>query len=210
MINLAASHFFLPTKNFRMLTLLLIINEGKRSSQHAIAEQAGLSSAMVNGYVKQFIKDGYLSVERINKRDCEYSLTSQGRELLTDHLMACSAEIVQLYAQAQEEIVNKLRSVFAGSAKVQVALFGGSQTARFVLSAIEQFPQVLVTAIVDNDQQKWGQVLGRHVIQSPEILEHMNFQHVIVASFAKQNEIADSLQPYKERGVQIIKLTSEY
>lgn len=208
MINLSASQFFLPTKKFRKLSILLVINSIKGLSQHGIADQAGLSSAMVNGYIKDFIRDDCLEVVEINRRDREYLLTPKGEKLLMDALMACSAEIIQLYSQAEAEISRKMETFFADRKKMQVVLFGGSQTARFVLNIIEQFPQIFVTAIVDNDQEKWGQVIGRHVIQSPDILLHMNFQCVIVASFAKQNEIAEALKPFRDQGVRILKLTT--
>lgn len=208
MLDLSNSLFFLPTKQFRELSILLVMHHDSELSQHAIASMTQLSGAMVNGYVKQMRKGGLIDIINKNKRDKVYQLTSIGKETLMSHLVNCSTELVQLYSYVKEELQERLRSSLPHKDPQKVILFGGSDTAQLVLSAIETVPNVNIAAIVDNDNNKWGSKLGQFVIQSPSILEEMSFDCVVVSSFARQDEIYHSISYLEERGVKIIKLSS--
>lgn len=203
-----SSEFFLPTKNLRCLSVLLAVHHNSDISQHGIAQEVGMSSAMVNGYIKDMKKAGHLDVINLNGRDKSYQLTDAGKMKLMEHLMSCSAEIVQLYSNAKNELIGKLKEVGNGSNSVNVVLFGGSDTAQMVLSALEQIPKYRIVAIVDNNKKLWGSKVGGHIIQNPEIIKDVDLDCIIIATFARQNEIHSSLRNLETNGVQIIRLSS--
>ena len=208
MINLANSQFFLATKEFRRLSVLLAINHSNHISQHGIAKSAGLSSAMVNNYIKELVQENFIEVLRLNRRDNDYRLTTRGRRKLFSLLMQCSAEIVQLYAQAKNELVEKFERLFNNGVKHKVVLFGGSETACMVIQAIHRFPQAEISAIVDNDETKWGTMLEGYSITSPEHLPSINPDTIIISSFARQDEIYSSIKELAGRDIKIVKLSS--
>jgi predicted transcriptional regulator len=208
MININSSAFFLPTKKFRRLTILLTMYHEPHLSQQAIAKSANLSSAMVNQYVKELARDKLIKVTEINKRDKDYSLTAKGRRLLFSLLMNCSAEIVQLYAQAKQELVEKLSFFFSSNPNQRIVLFGGAETAAMVIQAVHKFPHAEIIGIVDNDQSKWGQTFEGITIQSPDTITSMEPDTIIIASFARQDEIFASIQDTVPQDINIIKLSS--
>ena len=208
MIDLANSQFFLATKEFRRLAILLAINHTPNLSQQAIAISANLSSAMVNNYMKDLVREGLVQVANRNKRDRDYLITDSGRQKLFSLLMSCSAEIVQLYAQAKDELVKKFSKLFSDGNAHRVVLFGGSETACMVIQAIYKFPQAEIAGIVDNDSAKWHTHLEGHTITSPDSLTNLSPDTVIIASFARQDEIYESIKKLKDQGINIVKLSS--
>ena len=208
MINLEQSSFFLPTKEFRELSILLTVLHEPNLSQQAIASKTDLSGSMVNGYIRELTKNSLIAVEARNKRDKLYKLTEAGRRKLMNSLMNCSAEIVQLYSQAKTEIINKLKEHLLGNGSMRLVLYGGADTAQLVNNALEQFPHVHIAAIVDNDASKWGVRIGNHVIQSPLVLENVMIDCIIISSFARQNEIYTFIKKYEEQGIKIIRLST--
>lgn len=208
MIDLTSSSFFLPTKEFRRLSILLAIYHEPRLSQHLIAAKAGLSSAMVNRYVREFEKNGLIEVTSRNRRDRDYGLTEKGRSVLFSLLMSCSAEIVQLYAQARQELVKKFSRLFSTEKQQRIILFGGSDTAAMVIQAVNKFPEADIVGIVDNDSEKWGSTFEGYRIQSPDVISDLNSNTIIIASFAKQDEIFESIRHLAGEGLKIIQLAS--
>lgn len=208
MLKMLSSDFFLPTKNFRYLSVLLAIHHNSDISQHGIAEEVGMSSAMVNGYVKEMKSNDHLLVINKNARDKNYQLTENGKVVLMEHLMNCSAEIVHLYSKAKVELIEKLKSVGAGNNNIRVILFGGSDTAQMVVSALELIPNYQIISIVDNNEALWGKSIGGYEIQDPETMRTHDFDCVIIATFAKQNEIYQSLKFLEQENKQVIRLST--
>ena len=208
MIDLANSQFFLATKEFRRLAILLAINHTPNLSQQAIARSANLSSAMVNSYIKDMVREGLVRMARRNKRDMDYLITDNGRKKLFALLMRCSAEIVQLYAQAKDELVNKFSKFFSDGNTHRVVLFGGAETACMVIQAIHLFPQAEIVGIVDNDNAKWNTLLEGYTITPPQSLTTISPDTVIISSFAKQDEIYESINKLTDQGINIVKLSS--
>lgn len=208
MIDIRNSDFFSPAKKFRQLSILQAVVNESHLSQQEIARTANLSGAMVNEYVRILREQGLIDVVDKNKRDKLYHLTDVGKKNLTELLMLCSAEIVQLYGQAKYEIISRLTEYFTTRETCKTVLFGGAETAEVVISALEQFPQVVLSTVVDNDSAKWGEKIGNHIIQPPDLLHKITFDSLIISSFARQEEIYESVSWLKKSGVKIIKLTS--
>lgn len=208
MLKMLSSEFFLPTKNFRYLSVLLAVHHNADISQHGIAQEVGMSSAMVNGYIKAMKDNAHIDVIDKNGRDKRYQLTESGKKVLMQHLMSCSAEIVHLYSKAKAEIVSKLKALGNGAPRIRVLLFGGSETAQMVVSALEQIEKYKVVAIVDNDSWLWGHRIGAHIIQSPEILKTIKVDSVIISTFARQNEIYRDIQWLEKKGVDVVRLST--
>lgn len=207
MIRLHHSEYFLPTKMFRQLSVMLAMQHEPDLRQQGIAEKVNMSGAMVNGYIKQMKRAGFIHVKEKNRRDYEYLLTQAGREKLVFHLMECSAEIVQLYSQAKRELIARLSDFFAERTLVRVMLYGGSDTGCLVVEALENLDNVKVVAVVDSDSMKWGTAIGSYVVQGPAILEQIMVDYVIISSFARQDEIYNLLLKIPIAEGKILKLS---
>ncbi|MFZ5758407.1 MAG: winged helix-turn-helix transcriptional regulator [Thermodesulfobacteriota bacterium] len=208
MINIDHSAFLLPTKTFRRLTILLTIHHAPRISQHKIAQETHLSSSMVNSYIKLLTTKGLITVSSRNNRDCNYQLTPQGKNELASLLMSYSAEIVQFYAQAKNEISNRIKTLLNGRQQLRFVLFGASATCELAMRALENFPQVEIAGIVDSQPGKQGEQFNGFTVQKPNAITSIKPDCVLITSYAKQDEIYDATKHLEKNGITVQRLTA--
>ena len=176
-----------PTKKLRRLAILLAIHSNPQTSQHKIGTDCSLSSSMVNNYIKQLDSAGLISVSGATNRCQEYYLTEAGQKKLMQSLLEYSAEIIQMYSSAKQELCLRLRSMVDEGIK-KVILFGAAETAEVVCTAIRDTPLEII-AIIDSDPDKQGNAFNGHTIQTPDTLRTLTADAVVITSFGKQQEI---------------------
>lgn len=205
MIQPFDSKYLTPTKKFRRLSVMLAIHNTPKISQHKIGQITHLSSSMVNNYIKKLQQKGDITVNGKTNRTLSYHLTSSGHNQLTSMLLEYSAEIIQLYATTKREVSERLRSLKEEGIS-KVALFGASETAEVVYTAIKHIP-LTVSAIVDSDPSKQGKQFNGLVIQKPEILKSIVSDAIVITSFARQEEIYKEIIQLVGEGVKVKKLS---
>ncbi len=193
--------FFKPKKPTRELAILESIDGNQRISQASLAGKVGISVAMTNNYIKDMLRRGLIRMTGDNRRRTQYFLTQEGQELLSEMLRSYSMEVIQLYGAAKKSIEQKLKH-FLKEGISRVALFGAAETGEVVLAAAEKLP-LAVVVVVDNDKSKQGKYLGVVPISPPEALESIEFDAVIITSFAHQDAILRDVSHLAKRGVKI-------
>ena len=156
---------------------------------------------MANGYIKDMLGRGLIQMTGDNRRKIQYFLTPEGRKLLSEMLRSYSTEVIQLYGAAKKSIEEKLKR-FLKEGISRVVLFGAAETGEVVLAAAEKLP-LAVVAVVDNDKSKHYKCLGAMSISPPEALESIEFDAVIITSFAQQDAILKDVSYLAKRGVKI-------
>ena len=205
MINPIYSRFLSPTKRLRRLSVLLTIHHSPESSQHAIGRNTGLSSSMVNNYIKNFRHEGLITVSGHTNRTQSYHLTSEGQKTLREALLHYSTDIVQLYGSVKREIAQILCGFYKEGIRT-VVLFGAAETAEVVLLAIKE-TQLVMIGVVDSDKEKHGKPFNGLLIQPPEALKRIQPDAVLITSFARQREIEKSIRKYIEKRTKVKKLS---
>ena len=205
MIKPFNSSFLTPNKKYRRLSVLLAIHDSPRNSQHKIGRITHLSSSMVNNYIKEFQREGLITVSGKTNRTQRYHLTDQGRDELMTLLLAYSAEIVQLYSAAKREVALRLDRL-QGEGIKSIVLFGASETAEVVHAAVKE-TLLNVSAIVDSNPDKHGKPFNGFTIQSPEKLNEIKADAIVITSFAKQEEIHKHIRRNMGEEIKVKKLS---
>jgi predicted transcriptional regulator len=185
------SRFLRPSTEHRTLGILQALSEDPSVSQWKLGRRAGLSSARINGYLKELKDQGHLTVNPLNAKSYEYLVTEQGERMRRELLGEYCAEVVRSYT-ALKEAVRKRLAGFIEQGVQRVALFGAAETCEVVLAAVEPLP-LTVTAVIDSDPQKHGKLFGNFVILPPSVLLEIGCQAVIITSFGKSDEIYETL-----------------
>ncbi|MBF0200687.1 MAG: winged helix-turn-helix transcriptional regulator [Desulfamplus sp.] len=206
MIEPYHSKYLSPSKEFRKLSLLLLIKDGANISQHTLAEKSHLSSSMVNVYIKDLADEALITVSGKSNRTIRYHLTEKGKKFLYKNFLEFSAETVQIYASVKREIIRLLRQ-FESLGIKNIVLYGASDTAEIVTAAI-QHTQITVIGVIDSDPAKHGKIFNGHTIRSPEAIKSIIPDGILITSFAHQNEIHDNIEKLASPGVQILKLAN--
>lgn len=197
--------FFKPGKDSRVLSILESVHACSRVSQSELGQQASLSGAMINKYIKDLQDKGLLTLTPVNGKSYSYGLTTHGEQTRQLLLGQFCAEIVQIYSALKEGIRAKLTAL-AEQGQTSLILFGASETCEVVLAALEG-THFRVVAISDNDPAKHGQSFHGHIVVPPQLIEKIPCQAVIITSFGRQEEIFRQISALAaSKNLQIIRL----
>jgi len=205
MIKLFNAVFLTPTTEFRKLSVLLAIHDSPKNSQHKIGQMTHLSSSMVNNYIKEFHKQGLITISGKSNRTQTYHLTETARKELISLLIAYSTEIIQLYGAAKLEVTERLNHLHSEGIKT-IVLFGAAETAEVVYAALKDTP-LTVKGVVDSDPAKQGTFFNGFIVQAPEDLRDINADAVVITSFARQEEIHECIRHILGEDIKVKKLS---
>ena len=205
MIN-GGSEFLQPSKDLRILHVLLEIANQPDLSQHELARRVRLSSSQVNNYVKELKDRGLVDIKGNTNRTFRYFLTQEGEREKETALIAYSVDVMQLYGRVKRELAKKIQHVVREGMKTAV-LFGAAETGEVVLVASKE-TGLKVLGVSDNDPQKHGKRFGDFTIISPLEVERLRPDGVLITSFGRMNEIFESLKFLEQKGIMVRGLAS--
>jgi len=205
MIRPLRTTFFTPTIKLRRLSILLAVHDSPNLSQHKIARLTHLSSSMVNNYIRTLHQEGLIHVTGATNRTQRYHLTPEGRVELFALILLYSTEIIQLYGAAKRALAERLLGLHSEGIRT-IALFGAAETAEVVHAALKGTP-LSVVAVVDSDPSKQGKPFNGLAIQAPAALKEARPDAVVITSFAKQEEIHESILQVMGDGIKVRKLS---
>lgn len=197
--------YYKPSKKARLLAILESLSQENELSQNELGRRLGVSSAMVNTYLRQLQSKKLVTFEARNGKSYRYLLTPEGERLRGEMMADYSSEAIQIYSGLKNQISAKLRKV-AARGLLKLVLFGASETCEVVLSSLRD-SEFKVMALVDNDPKKHGILFHGHVVSPPHILDSVPCHAVLITSFGRQNEIHEQLAPLcARRGLEIERL----
>lgn len=205
MIKAFQLKFLSPTKRSRMLSVLFSIYDQPNTSQHKIAADTNLSSSMVNNYVKWLKQEGFIEVVGDTNRTHQYYLSESGRVILRQSLLDYSAEIVRLYGSVKNEIANILNTFYDEGIRT-IVLFGVAETAEIVYAAAKRTALVII-GVVDSDTDKQGKIFNGLEIRSPQDINLIRPDAVVITSFGRQEEIFQQVRTISGETIRIRKLS---
>ena len=186
-----------PTRLTRILSILENIRLADEISQNEQAKRSLISGTMIYKYLKELQDDELVKATPIDGKRLHYELTQKGEKNRRDMLGMYMAEIVQIYSALKEVIKKKLEFICKDGVH-QLVLFCASTTCEVVLSVM-YIDKMKVIAIVDNDPEKQGNLFCGYVISPPEILTYLNFNAILITSFARYHEIKEQLNDLVEK-----------
>ena len=196
--------FLQPTTIYRELILLEEIGRNSKITQSLLAQKAGIVPAMVNNYIKNFVRDGFVEVAGNKTRNMTYLLTPEGERKKFNLLLSYLKEAVSLYKNAKEGLQNRLVD-FKKEDINTIILYGAAETAELTLSAAEEVG-LEILEIVDSDKGKQGKDLFGKVIRAPHVIESFSPDAVVISSFGFQNQIYEEIKTLEKKGIKVRKL----
>jgi len=189
-------HFFRPSAALRELMLLFGIHQESRTTQARLAAMAGIVPAMVNNYIKEFVRAGHVSVRGRTNRDMTYHLTEAGEARLADLFRRYLNETIGLYIHAKNEIRSRLQHVYDEGFR-RVVFYGAAETGEIAVGVGHELG-LDVAGIVDSDPRKHGKALNGLSIQPPETIASIQPEVVVISSFGYQNQIRERIRSISE------------
>ncbi len=193
--------FFKHSPLFKRLLILSAVAKNSHISQNNLANEVGLTSSMVNNYIRELSKKELIRIKGNTNRTMNYNLTPKGFEEKMSLLVAYSLETTGLYQDAKQEFAQRLQEIYEEGVHNAV-LFGAGETAEILYNASKSLDLEII-GIVDNDPDKQGKLFGNLIIQPPEFIERISPDVVIIASVGRQDEIYEQITPLTAKGISI-------
>lgn len=198
--------FFKHSPLFKRLLILAAIEKNPHISQNNLANEVGLTSSMVNNYIRELSKKELIRIKGNTNRTMNYNLTPKGLKEKMALLIAYTLETTDLYLDAKQEFARKLQKIYEEGIHNAV-LFGAGETAEILYNA-SKFLDLEIIGIVDNDPDKQGKLFGNLIIQPPDFIERISPDGVIIASVGRQDEIYKQINSLTAKGIAIRTISS--
>ncbi len=179
--------FFRPSAAFRELVLLYGIHQQSNTTQSRLAKLAGIVPAMVNNYIKGFVKAGHVAVRGRTNRNMTYHLTEAGEARLSELFRKYLNETVGLYIHAKDEIRRQLQIIY-DEGFGRVVFYGAAETGEIAVAVGHEIG-FDVAGIVDSDPRKHGRSINGLLVEPPEVISVLQPEVVVISSFGYQNQI---------------------
>jgi len=193
--------FFKHSPLFKRLLILSAVEKNPHISQNNLANEVGLTSSMVNNYIRELSKKELIRIKGNTNRTMNYNLTPKGFEEKMSLLVAYSLETTGLYQDAKQEFAQRLQEIYEEGVHNAV-LFGAGETAEILYNASKSLDLEII-GIVDNDPDKQGKLFGNLIIQPPDFIERISPDGVIIASVGRQDEIYKQINSLSSKGIAI-------
>ena len=183
---------------------MLLFLRSERVSQHELAREIGVSSAMMNVYMKSLVGQGMVLASGDTNRTMTYTVTAKGSERVTKLMSMYSREIALLYSIAKREVEKRLQQLHAEGVK-KVVLFGAAETGELVYAAAKG-TSIKIVGWVDSDPGRHQVRFGEILVSSPALIETFQPDAVLIASSGKAHEIRRQLQSFPQKGIAVVTL----
>lgn len=187
--------YFKPTILCKEYLILDMIEKKPNITQREICNSIGIAVSMVNDYLEEYEKKGYINREHHTSKTVDYIITSSGLErkkvLNIGYLNASQ----RLYNLAKEDVEIFLRQIVNKGFK-NILLYGAGEVAEILLNTIKTNHELSINAlaIIDDDFQKQGKkIISTDII--PQSLVG-NYQHdgILISSYVNRKKIKENLQ----------------
>ena len=196
--------FIKPSRDYRELRILSEIREHPKTTQRVLARSAQISLTVLNEYLDRMSSSGWIEIEVKSSRNYVYNLTSLGLVHLNELFFAMSREVIQFYGQVKAEFRTRLRNHQENGVS-RVIFFGAAETGELLLNAAGDLG-IEEIAVVDSDTARQGRLLGGVRVKSPEVIESLHPDAVIITSFGHMDEIEEQIKHLEGKGIQVLRL----
>ena len=200
--------FFKASPLFKRLLILTALEQNPAISQHTLAHEVGLTSSMVNNYIRELSKNRLISIKGTTNRTMSYNLTSKGIREKMALLISYKLETTALYMDAKKEFAQRLQTIYEEGIHSAV-LFGAGETAEILYNASQSL-KLEIIGVVDSDPAKQEKRFGNLIIKPPHCIEEIKPDGVIIASVGRQEEIYKQIAVLTNTGIAVKKIGAAF
>jgi DNA-binding MarR family transcriptional regulator len=190
------------TEQYRSLQILGEIASDKTLTQRDLSNKLGIALGLVNSYIKNLIKKGFIKVTSMPPRKYVYLLTPAG---LTEKTRL-TYQLLKDYNRIFREARASLKRLFAeiGAEGVQRVVFAGTDEVAEIAYITLQEIGIELTGVVDIENT--GQNFYGHKIKTIRDIAEMECDCVVLASFWSGKRLYDELVRYgvPESGIKAV------
>ena len=190
--------FFNPTSDLKILLLLEQIHSSNKITQDKLARYIHSAPSMINTYIKQLEKEGFLVKNKKTKRNVEYIVTKKGIDRKNYLLVTYMNELIELYNLTKVNIEFFIKNLIKRNYK-NCVFYGAGETAKVIIKVLRDIPTLnfKLLFLVDDDIKKQREKFEGYDVFSNIKLKECNIDAVIITSCVYEKEIWNKLRKMK-------------
>ena len=187
--------FFNPTSEFKILLLLEQIQNSNKTTQDKLAHYIHSAPSMINTYIKQLEKEGFLVKNKKTKRDVEYIITKKGIDRKNYLLVTYMNELIELYNSTKINIELFVKNLIKRNYK-NCIFYGAGETAKVIIKVIKDMPELnfKLLFLVDDDINKQGKRFMGYDVVSCEDIGKYDVDVIVITSCVYEKEIRKKIK----------------
>ncbi len=187
--------YFTPTAELKELVILDHIEENENITQKELGQIANSAPSMINVYINEYEKKGYIIREYLSSKTVKYQITTDGIRRKNYLLITYLYELLKLYRLAKENIESFLNSLEDRGYR-NVFLYGAGEVAETILSVIRDRENLNlnILGLIDDDPERQGKLLmGYRIIPLDDAIKESH-DAIVITSYTYEDIIKKRLQ----------------
>jgi predicted transcriptional regulator len=201
------ARLYIQSPKLNQLNILREVAADAHITQAELATHCALSVAMVNNYMKELCRIGYMEYHRRTIKSVTYHLTPLGTRQLEVLQAGLVQEMVDLFTLAKAQIRERILGQSTEGLQ-RVVLFGCGPLAQLVFHSLEVTGVRILGVCDENIETIGSDFCGREVLNSSQI-RFLAPDAVIIADTQRTEEIYQSLLPLTSSGIKIVRLDAQ-
>ena len=179
----------MDTQDLRTLKILEEIDNDYTPSQRDLSKTLNISLGLVNSFVRRLANKGYFKITTIPKNRVKYILTPKG----TAEKTRLAYQYIQYSFEFYRKARNNLQKVFKNLEEQgvkRVVLYGVTDFAEIAYISLHE-TSIKMGGVVD--EKKIGKKFFGSVVISPDMLDSLSFDRIIITSINEDDKAMDTL-----------------
>jgi len=187
--------FFNPASELKILLLLEQIQTSNNITQDKLAHYIHSSPSMINIYIQQLEREGFLVKNKKTKRNVEYIITKKGINRKNYLLVTYMNELIELYNLTKINIELFVKNLIKRNFK-NCVFYGAGETVKVIIKVIRDMPELdlKILFLVDDDKEKQHETFMGYDVYSNVILKKCEVDAVIITSCVYEKEIRKKIK----------------
>ena len=176
--------FFTPTSELKILLLLEQIQNSNNITQGKLAHYIHSAPSMINAYIKQLERKGFLVKNKKTKRNVEYIITKKGIDRKNYLLVTYMNELLELYNLTKINIELFVKNLIKRNYK-NFVFYGAGETAKVIIKVIKDMPKLdfKLMFLIDDDINKQREKFEGYDVFNNEKLKKLKYPDEKIISF---------------------------
>lgn len=184
--------FFKPTALYKEFMILDLIEKNPDITQRSIGQVLNIAVSMVNNYLDEYEKKGYLKRDYFSTKTVKYNITKKGIERKKVLNIGYLNSTQTLYDSAKDNIISFLNQIVKKGFK-KILLYGAGEVAEIILHVINSNQDIplSVVAVIDDDLEK-NNIAQLKIIRLNEYQEYLH-DGIFISSYTHHDTIKQKL-----------------
>jgi DNA-binding MarR family transcriptional regulator len=190
------------TEPYRSLQILDELSNNDSLTQRDLSSRLGIALGLVNSYIKNLVKKGFITVKAIPSKRYAYYLTPKGFTEKTRLTYDLLHDYTRIYREARQNLKTLFNKMQHDGIK-KVVFAGADEIAEIAYISLQETTIELI-AVVDGERS--GEIFFNKTIQPLQAIDDMSYDSIVVTSYLKRKMIYQKLVQSKvdKKDIQIV------